>query len=86
MKNYYKTEAGKLAVKKSNYKSIKKFKNKQNARVLLNQAVKKGKVIKPVSCQNCDLVVKRLEAHHPNYCKPLEVDWLCSSCHAIKHR
>lgn len=27
-----------------------------------------------------------IQAHHPNYENPLEVRWLCTTCHGIEHR
>lgn len=39
-----------------------------------------GKIIKPSNCENCG-EEKRLEAHHKDYEKPLEVEWLCKQCH-----
>jgi hypothetical protein len=29
--------------------------------------------------------MKRLEAHHTDYSRPLEVEWLCVSCHRNHH-
>lgn len=50
----------------------------------LQYAVKTGKVIKPNICLKC-YREKRLSAHHNNYSKPLEVEWLCYSCHKLRH-
>lgn len=47
-------------------------------------AVKTGKLIKPKKCSKCGIEV-RLSAHHEDYSKPLEVLWLCSSCHKLEH-
>lgn len=63
----------------------KKHPEAVKAQRLLRYAVKIGKTIKPKSCHNCKQE-KRLSAHHNNYSKPLEVLWLCSSCHKLIHK
>ncbi len=57
-----------------------------NAGALLRYAVKIGKVKKPEACQICDSTHKKVQAHHYDYNKPLEVIWCCRSCHATIHR
>lgn len=47
-------------------------------------ALLRGDLIKPKNCSMCNRKV-RLSAHHPNYSKPLDILWLCSSCHKLKH-
>lgn len=59
-------------------------KQSHNARVKLSQAVKAGKVIKPGICERCEST-RKLEGHHPDYSRPLEVQWLCSPCHSLVH-
>lgn len=54
--------------------------HKVRARQLVHKALRKGKLIKPLNCNNC-LLIKKLEAHHPDYSKPLKVMWLCKLCH-----
>lgn len=51
----------------------------------LNDAIKGGHVIKDTSCQDCGTSSKRLEGHHEDYSKPLEVVWLCKTCHEHRH-
>jgi hypothetical protein len=36
---------------------------------------------KPSSCQSCGLMT-RVEGHHEDYSRPLDVMWLCKPCHA----
>ena len=57
---------------------------KDKARVKLNDAVQSGKIHKPLYCSSCDSD-RHLEAHHTDYSKPLEVTWLCKSCHVDLH-
>ena len=54
------------------------------AHYLLNKAIRKGQIIKPLICQKC-LLEKRLQAHHEDYKKPYHVLWLCGSCHRLQH-
>lgn len=53
---------------------------KCNARTLLLRALAQGQLFKPENCGDCGRV-SRLEAHHEDYSKPLEVRWLCHDCH-----
>lgn len=50
----------------------------------LNHAVRIGKVVKPSQCENCRRTVK-VNAHHDDYTKPLDVRWLCHQCHSDEH-
>jgi ribosomal protein S27AE len=47
-------------------------------------AVKTGKLIRPERCPRCDRECK-VEAHHADYSKPLDVTWLCKWCHEMEH-
>lgn len=40
------------------------------------------KLIKPKNCSLCKMG-SRIEAHHPDYSKPLEVVWVCHPCHRM---
>ena len=53
------------------------------ARVMVNNAIRDGRLNKE-PCKNCGST-KRLQAHHEDYSKPLDVKWLCNKCHIIKH-
>lgn len=67
----------------------KKWRNKNPekwlAHYLLNMAVKKGDVDKSASCEDCGVFTDTLHAHHEDYEKPLDVIWLCPSCHGKAH-
>ncbi len=59
-------------------------KEKAQAHIEVQKAKLRGDLVAPDSCQDCG-VTGRLEGHHEDYSKPLEVDWLCSSCHRLRH-
>lgn len=48
------------------------------------RAVKRGQLAKPTACSRCDDTY-RVEAHHDDYSKPLDVMWLCTACHRVRH-
>ena len=59
-----------------------KYPEKFAAKVILNHAVESGKIMKQ-PCHICG--GKRVEAHHEDYTKPLDVEWLCNKHHREKH-
>ena len=54
---------------------------KHKAQQAVHQAKQDGSLGAPDTCEKCGLETEKLEAHHPDYSKPLEVVWLCKSCH-----
>lgn len=68
-----------LAVRKAN---PEKYKARRRAYMALN----KGLIVKPNACPVCGFNDRRLEMHHDDYLKPLEIRWLCSRCHGLEHR
>lgn len=63
------------------YKRQYKLKNPQkvNARFLVHYAVKTGVLTKGL-CETCGS--EKVQAHHTDYAKPLEVRWLCALHHS----
>jgi hypothetical protein len=55
----------------------------RQARNAINGAVRYGKVTRD-PCVVCG--AKRVQGHHEDYDKPLEVVWLCPKHHADRHR
>lgn len=55
------------------------------ARGIIFRAVRAGTMKAPENCTGCSLP-KKLQAHHPDYNKPLDVIWLCSRCHKLQHK
>jgi hypothetical protein len=60
--------------------SRKRNPEKNTARRLLNRAVATGKLFR-MPCKHCGEV--KTEAHHTDYSKPLDVEWLCFKCHRV---
>lgn len=61
---------------------------KQRARNAFKTALNRGELIKPNTCQHCknEFPLSEIHGHHPDYSKPLDVLWLCFSCHKKQHR
>jgi hypothetical protein len=55
---------------------------RQIARSYANSYKKRG-VLKPQPCQWCGRQATKM--HHPDYDKPLQVEWLCDPCHHRLH-
>jgi len=66
-------------------KNKEKLKNKTDTHKLVMYAVKLGILSKPKECSKCGQM-KRIEGHHEDYSKPLEVIWLCNPCHQALHK
>lgn len=77
---YRQTEAGRETSRKwaANYRI--KFPEKRKAHHAISDAIVAGRLQRSVFCEECGLPAKT-EGHHPDYTKPLEVDWLCPECH-----
>jgi hypothetical protein len=56
--------------------------DKYAARTAVANAIRDGRLQRQ-PCSVCG--VKKAEAHHPNYSKPLDVVWLCFEHHRMEH-
>lgn len=59
----------------------------RKARNDLWTAIWQGRVTPAERCEKCNgrpVFLDKIQAHHDDYSKPLDVRWLCRSCH-IKH-
>lgn len=85
-KRYNQTPIGRVTCKKAMVNHRKKYPERRRAHVKLQQAVRLGVLKKPNCCvvdsSDCS---DRLEAHHEDYSKPLQVIWLCSVHHNWVH-
>ena len=82
-KAYAKTEEGIIAGNRAKKRWQDNNAIKRGAHVITGNAIRDGKLIK-VPCENCG--DPKVHAHHDDYAKPLEVRWLCSTCHKDWHK
>jgi hypothetical protein len=59
---------------------------KRAARVAVGNAVRDGRLVKGHCVELGPACQGRIEAHHKDYAKPLEVEWRCSAHHGIVHQ
>ena len=53
------------------------------ARNLVNRAITRGDLVRG-DCERCG--VPEAQAHHDDYSRPLDIRWLCRTCHGVEHR
>jgi len=85
MRLYSKTDAGKAARRRSSAKYRDKYPNARKAQQQFGNALRSGRVEKQYICSVCDSD-RIVEGHHDDYCEPLNVRWLCSTCHNKWHK
>ena len=82
-------ECGRRAVRDGRaaaYNRVARERNpeKYKARCAVNNAIRDGRLERGAECERCGTTV-RLQAHHDDYSKPLDVRWLCPACHGSHH-
>lgn len=83
--SYCKSDHGKKVRRKASRKYATNNQNKKHAHRILNNALRDKKITKPWVCEECNTKTD-LCGHHPDYAKPLEVNWLCKRCHINWHK
>jgi hypothetical protein len=63
-----------------------RYPEKRAAHIITGNAIANGRLVKSDTCEKCFRNHARIEAHHDDYGKPLEVRWLCHDCHMAHHR
>ncbi len=66
--------------------SLVGYKKGNRVRTKANVAVKRGNLTVSMFCMACGDTEAELEKHHENYNKPLDVIFLCVSCHTKIHK
>jgi hypothetical protein len=67
---------------RSRYSDDAVHRSKQKARAAVGHALRDGRMVK-APCFVCGSPDS--QAHHPDYAKPLDVQWLCRDCHEHTH-
>lgn len=69
-----------------------RYPEKEMAKQAVRRAVARGALMVPDSCEICGskpgynrIGGRLLHAHHEDYSRPLEIRWVCISCHAAEH-
>ena len=88
IKEYEKVRSQTEKRKQSRRFYVAKYRKEHPERVAINlrvrRAIKSGKIIKPECCSICGRKGPTV-AHHHDYNKPLEVIFVCQSCHKRIH-
>lgn len=58
----------------------RQYRERRRAYQIVKRALLSGLLIRPELCEKC-LKQLVLRAHHDDYSKPLDVIWLCETCH-----
>jgi len=82
-KVYAKSESGRIAGRRGGAAFVKRYPFKKQATSAVSNAIRDGKLERK-PCEVCGAT--KVEAHHPDYTKPLEVMWLCKPHHDEWHR
>lgn len=83
---YYENDKEIIKEKNCNYYENNNIKFEAHGKVA--RAIRSGLLIRPEYCSVCYFINEdiRIEAHHSDYSKPLDVIWMCTSCHRIWHQ
>ena len=82
-RDYQKTEKGRAAHSKASNKWLESNQIKRAAHIMVGNAIRDEKLFK-MSCEKCSGL--KVNAHHDDYAKPLEVRWLCDRHHSEWHK
>ena len=86
MREYYRIKG---KIRAMDYSATNREWQKQNpekvaTHMAVKKAVKQSILVRPTKCSQCAFS-GRIQGHHSDYSKPLEIEWLCFSCHRLKH-
>lgn len=99
--DWLKKERERCRIKQANYRKIGLAKQTSNAVKLAwasrnkpkriaqsraERALKRGMIKRKRRCEHCRNKRTDLEMHHPDYSKPMLVEWVCPPCHGKTRR
>lgn len=86
-------ESVRISQRKKSKRQAAKYPEKAKVKRLVRSAIEAGHLIRPLACGLCNTIPKparggrtAIHAHHPDYTKPLEIQWLCQQCHTNVHQ
>lgn len=80
---YKATEKGKERQREGAKIWVERNREKREAHIAVGNALRDGKLSRE-KCMECG--EENAQAHHSDYSKPLNVDWLCIQCHCDLHK
>ena len=84
-RKYDQTAKGKATQSRKAKEWAKRNPEKRKAHQAVMVAVRSGRLVSPEACSECGFKGK-VEAHHDDYRKLLEVRWVCRPCHREHHK
>jgi len=79
---YYRDNKGRISARRQVRKSENPL--RELAHDFVKIAIRRGYLIRPDNCSQCGLKCTP-DGHHADYHRPLDVVWLCRSCHKKLH-
>lgn len=80
---YLQTDEGRKSASQAKARYAKKYPLKRTATSAVSNALRDGRLIKG-PCEVCGK--KKVEAHHDDYSRPLNIRWLCKKHHTEWHK
>jgi len=62
-----------------------RHRDRYRAHKIVGKRIERGQIIRPDQCERCHVHCEP-EAHHRDYSKPLEIEFLCRACHKAADR
>ena len=84
--SYAKSESGRQSQREAKKRWTERNIIKRAAQLMVNNYFRSRQHLVKDSCESCGVKNLRLEKHHDDYSKPLDVRFLCGKCHSKWHK